>query len=59
MVTQNLADILPEIERLIMLKDGEIFRDGKKRELLTEPTLSELFGVELSLLRRDGYYCCF
>jgi len=39
MVTHHLADILPEIDRVIMMKDGRIFADGPKKELLTPEKL--------------------
>ena len=54
MVTHHLADILPEIDRVIMMKEGRIFADGPKGELLTAGKLRELFGVEVTLLEHDG-----
>jgi iron complex transport system ATP-binding protein len=39
-----------------MLREGRIFADGPKDELLTEATLAELFGVSVSVARRDGFY---
>ena len=56
MVTHHLADILPEITRVIMMREGRVFADGAKEELLTEEKLRELFGVEVALTRRDGYW---
>jgi iron complex transport system ATP-binding protein len=56
MVTHHLADILPEITRVIMMREGRIFADGPKEELLTVEKLRELFGVEVTLTRRDGYW---
>ncbi len=55
-VTHHLSDIIPEIARVILLKNGRIFADGQKQELLTAPRLGELFGVPVELARRDGYY---
>jgi iron complex transport system ATP-binding protein len=54
MVTHHLADILPEIDRVIMMRDGRIFADGPKHDLITAEKLRELFGVEVSLLEHDG-----
>ena len=34
MVTHHLADILPEIDRVVMMRGGRIVADGPKRELL-------------------------
>jgi iron complex transport system ATP-binding protein len=56
MVTHHLADILPEIERVVMMKAGRIFADGPKMELLQAEKLEELFGVELELTERHGYW---
>jgi iron complex transport system ATP-binding protein len=56
MVTHHLADILPEIDRVVMMKGGRIFADGPKMELLRAEKLEELFGVELELTERHGYW---
>ncbi len=56
MVTHHLPDILPEIDRVILLRQGRIFADGAKSELLTTERLSGLFGLPVELARRDGYY---
>jgi iron complex transport system ATP-binding protein len=55
-VTHHLPDILPEIDRVVLLRQGRIFADGPKTELLTTESLSELFGLPVELARRDGYY---
>ncbi|MGB9029435.1 MAG: ABC transporter ATP-binding protein, partial [Acidobacteriaceae bacterium] len=54
MVTHHLADILPEIDRVILMKDGRIFADGPKRELLTPEKLRALFGVDVRLIEHEG-----
>jgi len=41
MVTHNTADVIPEIERVILLKDGN------KEKVLTSGTLSNLFSTPL------------
>jgi iron complex transport system ATP-binding protein len=56
MVTHHLADILPEIDRVVMMRDGRIVGDGPKTELLQAPRLEELFGVEIELTERNGYW---
>ncbi len=55
MVTHHLADILPEIDRVVLMRAGRIVADGPRAELLTAPSLGALFGVELSLTTRDGF----
>jgi iron complex transport system ATP-binding protein len=54
MVTHHLADILPEIDRVIMMREGRIFADGPKQELITAEKLRDLFGVEVNLVEHDG-----
>jgi iron complex transport system ATP-binding protein len=56
MVTHHLGDILPEIDRVILMRDGRIFADGSKQDLLTASTLSELFGAEVNVVRQDGFF---
>jgi iron complex transport system ATP-binding protein len=56
MVTHHLSDLIPEIERVILMSRGRIVADGAKREVLTAPRLSKLFGLDLDLVERDGYY---
>jgi iron complex transport system ATP-binding protein len=52
LVTHHLGDILPEIERVILMRAGRIVADGPREELLTEARLSKLFNVPLRI-RRD------
>jgi iron complex transport system ATP-binding protein len=56
MVTHHLSDILPEIERVVMMRQGRIAADGHKSELLTATRLRELFGVDVELAERNGFY---
>jgi len=51
LVTHHLADILPEIERIILMRDGRIVGDGPRTEMLTEPRLSELFHTPVRIGR--------
>lgn len=55
-VTHNLTDILPEITRVVFLKNGRVFDDGAKEKLLTSASLSRLFDTPLEVVKRDGYY---
>ena len=55
LVTHHLGDILPEIERIILMRDGRIAGDGPREELLTEPKLSELFNTNVRIGRDDEW----
>lgn len=56
MVTHHLSDLIPEMERVILMQSGRIIADGPTRETLTSERLSSLFGLPLELTERDGYY---
>jgi len=55
MVTHHLGDILPEIERVILMRDGRIVGDGPREELLTEARLSELFHAPVRIGRDEEW----
>ncbi len=56
LVTHHLPDIIPEIERVVAIRSGRIACDGPKQEVLRADTLSHLFGLEVEVLERSGYY---
>lgn len=56
LVTHHLEDIIPEITRVIILKEGRVVRDGAKEEVLTSAELSRLFELPAEVLQRGGYY---
>ncbi len=56
LVTHYPEDIIPAIERVLLIKDAEVFADGTKAELLTSEHMSELFGVPLIVEERNGWY---
>lgn len=56
LVTHHVSEIIPEIERVVLLRQGRILADGPKQEILTEERLSSLFGVTVRLGRQDGYF---
>jgi len=56
LVTHNLHDIIPEISRVVMMKDGKIFADGKKTEILTDTMMQKLFSVPVHVREENGWY---
>ena len=56
LVTHHVADILPEIDRVLMMRDGRIVADGAKSELLTGERMSELFGRPVVIEEFEGFY---
>ncbi len=56
LVTHHVSEIIPEIERVVLLREGRILADGPKENILTAARLADLFGVPVQLVRRDGYF---
>jgi iron complex transport system ATP-binding protein len=56
LITHHLDDIIPEIERVVLLRNGKVAFDGPKQEVLTSEKLSATFGVPLDVVSRDGFY---
>ena len=56
LVTHELADIVAEIQRVVLMSHGRVVADGPKPEILQVERLRELFGVSLEMARRDGHY---
>ena len=56
LVTHHLDDIIPEIDRVVLLKNGSVLCDGPKAEVLTSERLSAIFRVPVDVIERDGFY---
>lgn len=59
MVTHELNEILPEIKRVLLMKDGMVIMDGRKEDVLTEENLSLLFGERVHLSRSGEIYSAY
>jgi iron complex transport system ATP-binding protein len=55
LVTHHLGDILPEINRIILMRAGRIVGDGPRAELLTESRLTELFNASVRIGRDEEW----
>ncbi len=56
LVTHHLEEIFEEIQKVVMIKNGAIYQDGKKEELLTSKHLSSLFDLPLNVSCKKGRY---
>ena len=56
MITHELEDIPEGVGRIVMMRDGRIFADGGKEELLTPENVSRLYGMDLNVERRGRSY---
>ena len=58
-VTHLLNEIPPDIERIVLLREGSIVADGPKEAVLTEENLLTTYGTPIKLARVDGYYLAY
>ncbi|HEY8716920.1 MAG TPA: ATP-binding cassette domain-containing protein [Candidatus Acidoferrum sp.] len=56
LVTHHVSEIIPEIDRVILLKGGRVVGDGVKSETLTSERISTLFGVGLRVSQQNGHF---
>jgi iron complex transport system ATP-binding protein len=56
LVTHHLSDVIPEIDRVVLMRNGKIQADGRKEKLLEPEGISRLFGLRVEITLRDGYY---
>ena len=56
LITHHIADIPPEIDRVLLMREGHIVGDGGKRDLLRADVLSDLFGAAVEVTERDGFF---
>lgn len=59
LVTHLLNEIPPDIERVVLLREGCIVADGPKMDVLTEENLLAAYGTPIRLARIDGYYLAY
>ena len=57
--THHIDEIIPEIERVVLLDKGKIVADGPKAEILTSENLSALYQTPLRVTEQDGWYRCW
>jgi iron complex transport system ATP-binding protein len=56
LVTHYVEEIIPEIDRVVLLERGRIACDGSKRDVLTGPRLSQIFAGPLVVHESAGYF---
>ena len=55
-ITHNLDSILPETNRVILMKEGKIINDGSPNELINTKILSDLFNISINVIEQEGYW---
>jgi iron complex transport system ATP-binding protein len=56
LVTHHVSEIIPEIDRVVLLQKGKLLADGPKDQVLSSEQLSALFEVPVRLFREGGYF---
>lgn len=56
LITHHIEEILPEIDRVVMLRQGKVVGDGQKVDLLTSEGLGDLFNVAMDVRQRGPWY---
>ncbi len=54
-VTHQVQDLIPEIRRIVFLREGRLIADGPRERLLTPRSLARLFGVSSREWTRLGW----
>lgn len=57
--THHVDEIIPEIDRVVLIAKGQVVADGPKGEILTSERLSALYGTPLKVREEDGWYRCW
>jgi iron complex transport system ATP-binding protein len=55
LVTHVVSDIIPEIDRVVLFKNGKIFADGKRESIFSGSKLSSLFGINVKISENKGF----
>jgi iron complex transport system ATP-binding protein len=56
LTTHHVDEIIPEIDRVVLLDSGRVVADGDKKAVLTIDRLSRLYGLPLQLSEHRGWY---
>jgi iron complex transport system ATP-binding protein len=56
LITHHIEEIVPEIQRVVLVREGRIADAGPKHDILTSARLSRLFNAPIVLEEEDGYF---
>lgn len=59
LVTHHLNEIPPEIERIILLKEGKVVADDHKAQVLQSELLSSVYEANIRVTEIDGYFLAY
>ncbi len=56
LVTHHIQEIIPEIDRVLIMQSGTIAHDGPKQQILTSDRINSVFNTRLQLVEQNGYF---
>jgi len=58
-VTHHINEIPPEVDRIVVLKEGVIVADGSKDDTLSGDLLSEVYEIPVRVANLDGFFVAY
>ncbi len=55
-VTHDLESIFPKTNRVILIKEGKIIKEGKPNEIINSKILSELFKISINIEKQNEFW---
>jgi iron complex transport system ATP-binding protein len=55
-VTHHVEEILPIFTKTLILKDGKVMKSGNTHDVLSDQSISELYGISVRLVKKNGRY---
>ena len=59
LVTHHIEEVIPEIERVVLLQQGRVLADGPRATLLRDEPLSAVFGGPVTVVEQEGRLTAF
>jgi molybdate transport system ATP-binding protein len=56
LVVHRLEEIVPSVTHVLLVKNGRLFMQGPKEEVLTSETITQLYECQLHLKKNNGRY---
>lgn len=56
LVTHHVEEILPEIDHVVVLRDGQLLRQGSKASVLTHDVLTAAFDMPIRVEHQGAYF---
>lgn len=58
-VTHYLEEILPSFKKILLLKNGKVFKYGDKKNIITNKNITQLLDVQVNIHQKENKYFAF